>query len=63
MKNGKQELHSGEWFRLNGNSLRFEKIENGSVVITNKKGDRFVHGLENFKRIMRVNGYEVVTNE
>ena len=63
MINGKRELHSGEWFRINGNSLYFEKIENGSVVIKNIKGDRFVHGLENFKRIMRVNGYEVVTNE
>ena len=63
MINGKRELHSGEWFRINGNSLYFEKIENGSVVIKNKKGERFVHGLENFKRIMRVNGYEVVTNE
>ena len=60
MKNGKTELHPGDWFTLNGKGLKFEKVENGNVVIRNVKGDVFIHGLESFRRIMRMNGYEVI---
>ncbi len=59
MKNGRIELKPGEFFTSSGKVYQFEKVENGSAIVRDSKGRKFIYGLELFRRILMQIGYEM----
>lgn len=54
-----KKINVGDTYMINGQKQRIEGIEGTNVVIYSYKANtRFIHGLETFKRSIKMLGYE-----
>ena len=59
MKNGKNEVGVGSLIRVSGRPMMIDDVQSGNIILKDMRTKNiFVHGLENFKRILRQIGYE-----
>lgn len=55
-----REINLGDIFTIFGVQFIFDKIDGDSIVLKDRHfGNRYIYGLEAFRRIAKQNGYEV----